>query len=97
NKWGSPYRPQGCPFEKPSGVPCGRHQPQGGVLMDLRTYGWKEIQDQWRRSLQAESLELARVTEEHRGLYRVITPRGEKLAFVAGKFRHRTASRSDYP
>ncbi len=40
---------------------------------------------------------LARIIAQHKGLYRVITGGGERLAEVSGKFRHETGALSLYP
>lgn len=40
---------------------------------------------------------LARITSQHKGLYRVITDQGERLAEISGKFRHGATALSDYP
>lgn len=39
----------------------------------------------------------ARITSQHKGLYRVMTGRGEMLAEISGKFRHETTALSRYP
>lgn len=40
---------------------------------------------------------LARIISQHKGLYKVVTQRGETLAEVSGKFRHGVTTLSDYP
>ncbi len=40
---------------------------------------------------------LARVTSQHKSLYRVITDSGETLAEISGKFRHEATALSHYP
>lgn len=40
---------------------------------------------------------LARITAQHKGVYRVMSQRGEALAEIAGKFRHGATALSDYP
>src|SRR5262249_18765275 len=42
-------------------------------------------------------VEPARVSLEHTHIYRVLTPRGERLARVAGRLRHAAAGRADFP
>lgn len=40
---------------------------------------------------------LARITSQHKGLYKAITNRGETLAEISGKFRHGATALSHYP
>lgn len=40
---------------------------------------------------------LARVTSQHKGLYKVMTNQGETLAEISGKFRHGVTTLSHYP
>ncbi|MSS27047.1 ribosome small subunit-dependent GTPase A [Desulfovibrio sp. PG-178-WT-4] len=40
---------------------------------------------------------LARITSQHKGLYKVMTNQGEKLAEISGKFRHNAIALSRYP
>lgn len=40
---------------------------------------------------------LARIASQHKGLYKVITNRGETLAEISGKFRHGATTLSHYP
>lgn len=42
-------------------------------------------------------MDMARVTSQFKGLYKIVTEKGERLAEVSGKFRHETADISDYP
>ena len=44
-----------------------------------------------------EDLVLARVCQQQRGLYRVVTEAGEKAATVAGKFAYEATVNSDFP
>ncbi len=46
---------------------------------------------------ESPQLTLARVISQEKGLYRIAYGCGEKSAEVSGKFRHETASVSDYP
>ena len=39
----------------------------------------------------------ARITSQHKGLYKAVTERGEFLAEISGKFRHAASALSDYP
>ncbi len=40
---------------------------------------------------------LARITLQHKGVYKVITSRGETMAEISGKFRHGATALSHYP
>ncbi|WMJ78842.1 MULTISPECIES: ribosome small subunit-dependent GTPase A [unclassified Sedimentibacter] len=44
-----------------------------------------------------ENLTVGRIASQDKGLYRVITEKGEKKAQISGKFRHNAFSISDYP
>lgn len=41
--------------------------------------------------------QLARITAQHKGLYKAITPQGEVLAGISGKFRHAATALAQYP
>jgi ribosome biogenesis GTPase len=66
-------------------------------LLSLEAWGWSPL---FERQLEAsERIELspARVSEEHRDLYRVQAAEGELVAELAGKLRHRAAGREQLP
>lgn len=65
--------------------------------MYLRTVGWNPyFQKEW--SLQARpGLSPARVVEEQRESYRVVTELGEMPAEIIGAIRHKALDRSEYP
>lgn len=44
-----------------------------------------------------EELTAARVLSQEKGLYRIVTEKGEKLAEISGKFRYNTQILSDFP
>lgn len=64
----------------------------------LENLGWNSA---WAEKFSAvaasQNLTPARVTEEHKGLYRVRTAGAEYLAEVAGKIRHQTSGREGIP
>jgi len=45
----------------------------------------------------AKGLALARVTEQHHNLYRIVTTQGERQATVAGKFAHENTDPTSFP
>lgn len=64
---------------------------------DLQKLGWD---DRWAGAFEAHraaGLLPARVALEHTHIYRVIAGGEERLARVAGRMRHRAASRADFP
>ena len=66
-------------------------------------YSWQELG--WSDFFAAQMAELetnpeiaaARVAEENREMYRLLSPQGEFMAEVSGKFRHEVAGRADFP
>jgi ribosome biogenesis GTPase len=64
---------------------------------DLTTLGWDATFAADFAPYAAEGFVPARVALEHQHIYRVYTGRDEPLAHVAGRLRHRTASRQSYP
>ena len=65
--------------------------------MDLESYGWDAA---FRAHFEPWALEgyvPGRVVLEHQHLYRVHLERGEPIAHVSGRFRHRAAGRHEYP
>lgn len=63
----------------------------------LENFGWSEFfEEQWRQK-QETGLVRARVTEENRGLYKVISESGERWAELRGKLRHEAVSREALP
>jgi len=63
----------------------------------LQDLGWCDFFEKQRNSKQAEGLVCARVSEENRGLYRIISERGEQWAELRGKLRHVADSRKMLP
>jgi len=64
---------------------------------DLRGLGWNDDLAAAFDALGSERGEAGRVVLEHQHLYRVTTAAGDVAAAVSGRFRHRAASRSDFP
>jgi ribosome biogenesis GTPase len=69
----------------------------GGMSVDLTALGWKPHLEEAFAPFAAQGLRAARVSLEHTHIYRVLSADGESLARVAGRLRHRAASRTDYP
>lgn len=44
-----------------------------------------------------DKLMISRIIAQEKGLYRIITEQGEKLAEISGKFRHKSLSLLDFP
>jgi len=63
--------------------------------IDLKDYGLSERFEQ--EATLYEGLYLARVTEQHRGVYKVICKGGEISASVSGKFARDAGGQSDFP
>lgn len=64
---------------------------------DLETLGWTPAWAAQFEPFTPEGLVPARVALEHQHIYRVYTGHDEPLAHVAGRFRHRAATRQEYP
>jgi len=62
---------------------------------DLKTYGLSERFEQ--EATMHEDLFLARITEQHRDLYKVVCTGGEINAAVSGKFTHDAGDQTDFP
>jgi ribosome biogenesis GTPase / thiamine phosphate phosphatase len=67
------------------------------VDLSLDALGWTPRFAEAFEAQRAPGLEPARVSLEHTHIYRVITPRGERLARVAGRLRHTAEGRADFP
>lgn len=66
-------------------------------MYSLENLGWCEFfEKQWRQRQKVE-LVRARVSEENRGLYKVLTENGESWAELRGKLRHEAASHEMLP
>lgn len=61
----------------------------------MREYGLPEQSQEFSEG-RGEQL-AARITLQEKGLYRIVSARGEKLAAVSGRFRHNALNPSDYP
>jgi ribosome biogenesis GTPase len=66
-------------------------------MVDLADLGWNEALAEAFAPHAAAGLLPGRVSLEHTHIYRVLLADGERLARVAGRLRHRAASRADYP
>lgn len=65
--------------------------------MGLESYGWDSACSAHFEPWRAEGHVPGRVVLEHQHLYRVHLERGEPLAHVSGRFRHRAAGRREFP
>jgi ribosome biogenesis GTPase / thiamine phosphate phosphatase len=63
----------------------------------LAEYGFSPFFAQAFAALETKGLEPGRVVRESKGLYRVQTDEGERVAEMAGRLRHEAASRADLP
>lgn len=61
----------------------------------LKQYGLTEGLEQ--EAAQYSGLFMARITEQHRNLYKVISERGELNATISGKFAYRAENQLNYP
>jgi ribosome biogenesis GTPase len=65
--------------------------------LSLEALGWDEARASAFARVAGKGLVPGRVALESTHVYRVLTAEGERLAHVAGRFRHRAASRRDFP
>lgn len=66
--------------------------------MDLEDLGWNEyFRNLFENSENKEGLEPARVSQEHKGLYKIINVKGEYLAEISGRMHYTSAGYSDFP
>jgi ribosome biogenesis GTPase len=63
--------------------------------MDLNNCGLNDRFAQ--EAAQCEGFALARITEQHRNLYKTVSENGEHMAVVSGKLRHQSDNALDYP
>jgi ribosome biogenesis GTPase / thiamine phosphate phosphatase len=68
-----------------------------GRYVNLRKWGWDDRFAALFETFDREGLTPARVVRQLRGQCLVAAPTGEIRASVSGRFRYRTADRSDYP
>ena len=66
-------------------------------MYSLEQLGWCEFFERQWKSKKSEGLVRARVSEENRGLYKIISQNGERWAELRGKLRHEAASREMLP
>jgi ribosome biogenesis GTPase / thiamine phosphate phosphatase len=67
------------------------------MTVSLQDLGWTSALAEAFAPHAAAGLTAARVSLEHTHIYRVLTPEGERLARVAGRLRHTTSSRAEFP
>jgi len=65
--------------------------------VDLEALGWNAAFAEAFAPYAAQGYEAARISLEHKGLYRVLTERDELLAEVRGKLRYTAQGREDFP
>lgn len=63
----------------------------------LAALGWSDFFERQRAQGDFDGLIFARVWQEHRGEYRVLSETGDTRAAIPGKFRHEAKGRNDYP
>jgi ribosome biogenesis GTPase / thiamine phosphate phosphatase len=66
-------------------------------MPDLQTLGWNEFFEGAFAPYKTAGFTVGRVTQEHRGVYKVFSEREELLAEITGRIRHEATSRADYP
>lgn len=66
-------------------------------VVSLYELGWCEFFEKQCRSHRADGLIRARISEENRGLYKIISERGESRAELRGRLRHEAFSREELP
>jgi len=66
-------------------------------VVSLQDLGWCEFFEKQWDGKKSEGLVRARVSEENRGLYKVVSERGERWAELRGKLRHEAISREMLP
>jgi ribosome biogenesis GTPase len=66
-------------------------------MPDLQTLGWNDFFEGAFAPYKTEGFLAGRVTEEHRGAYKVTTEDGEMWAEITGKIRFDATSRADFP
>ncbi len=65
--------------------------------MNLQILGWNSFFEESFEEYKQQGFEVARVSLEHKRLYRVLSERGELLAEVSGKLRFQALERQDFP
>jgi ribosome biogenesis GTPase len=67
-------------------------------VYSLQNLGWSDFfSSQYKESEIQSDVAPARVAEENREMYRLLSADGEFMAEVSGKFRHETMVRADFP
>ncbi|HET9533703.1 MAG TPA: ribosome small subunit-dependent GTPase A, partial [Blastocatellia bacterium] len=70
---------------------------QGRKLARLEEFGWNGFFEAHLNSDREEGCCPARITLEHKQVFRVISEHGELSAEIAGRLRHRASNRADLP
>ena len=65
--------------------------------MHLKEIGYNQYIEAQYNSINCKEQKLARISAEHKNLYKIITEDGEFLAEIAGKMYHRTNNNSHFP
>ncbi|MCX6834258.1 MAG: ribosome small subunit-dependent GTPase, partial [candidate division Zixibacteria bacterium] len=65
--------------------------------MDLTVLGWDAHFDQLHKAYNEDNWVPARVAQEHKALYTLLSAEGEIHARVSGRFHHRADTRAAYP
>jgi ribosome biogenesis GTPase len=66
-------------------------------MPDLQTLGWNDFFAGAFEPYKHQGFTVGRVTEEHRGAYKVATQEEEVWAEIVGRIRHEATGRADYP
>ncbi|MBI3654327.1 MAG: ribosome small subunit-dependent GTPase A [Acidobacteria bacterium] len=66
-------------------------------MPDLQTLGWNEFFAEAFAPYREQGLAVGRVTQEHRGAYKVVAENVEMWAEITGKIRFDATGRADYP
>ena len=66
-------------------------------MHSIEDLGWCEFFERQWKAKKSEGLVRARISEENRGLYKIISEKGERWAELRGKLRHEAASREMLP
>ena len=65
--------------------------------MNIESLGWNNFFEQHFVEYLDSGLIPARVSQEHKNMYRILCSNGELLAEISGKYHYQTTERSDFP
>jgi len=65
--------------------------------MNIESLGWNKFFDESFSELNVRDFIPARVSQEHRNLYRILCDQGEVLAEISGKYRYQAIDKADFP